>query len=47
VLFEFGLRTGIDHAVQVIREFVEKVSALHWLPSPLLGFGDPFALSRL
>jgi len=47
VLFKLGLCAGVNYSVQIIGEFVEEISALHWLPSPLLGFGDPFALSRL
>jgi hypothetical protein len=47
VLFEFGLCRGVDDAVQVIGQFVEKLRALHLLPSPLIGFCDPFVLSRL
>jgi hypothetical protein len=47
VFLELGLGGRVNDAVEVIGEFVEKFRALHWLPSPLVGFCDPFALSRL
>ena len=47
VLFQFSFGAGVDDAIQVIRQFVEKLRALHWLPSPAIGFCDPLDLSRL
>jgi hypothetical protein len=47
VLFEFRFCPGVNYAVQVIGKFVEKLRALHWLPSPPRGFCDPLARSRL
>jgi hypothetical protein len=47
MFFEFGFGGGVNSAIKIIGEFVKKVSALHWLPSPLFGFCDPLALSRL
>ena len=47
VLFQFGFCTGVNDAVQVIGDLVEKFRALHWLPSPPTGFCDPLARSRL
>jgi hypothetical protein len=44
MLFQFGLGRGVNHAVQVICQLVEKFRALHWLPSPLIGFCDPLTL---
>ena len=46
VFVQFGFCAGIDHAVQVVGEFVEKLRAFHCVPSPLPGFAcDPFDLS--
>src|SRR5258708_1995401 len=45
MLFQLRLGRGVNYAVEVIRQFVEKFRALHWLPSPLIGFCDPFVFS--
>ena len=47
VLFEFRFCASVNDAVEIVGEFVEKFRALHWLPSPLTGFCDPLARSRL
>src|SRR5438445_313280 len=47
MLVEFGLGRSVDDAVQIVGQLVKEFRALHWLPSPLLGFGDPFDFSRL
>jgi hypothetical protein len=46
VLVQFSLCAGVNHAIQVVGQFVEKLRAFHCVPSPLLGFDcDPFDLS--
>ena len=47
MLVEFGLGRSVNDAVQIIGQLVKEFRALHWLPSPLPGFGDPFDFSRL
>src|ERR1043165_2925006 len=47
VLFEFRLGGGINDTIEVIGQLVQKLRALHWRPSPLLGLFDPFDFPRL
>src|SRR5438128_11105509 len=38
VIFEFGLGAVVEHAVEVVRQIVQKFRAFHCLPSPLTRF---------
>ena len=38
VIFEFGLGAVVEHAVEVVRQIVQKFRAFHFLPSPLSRF---------
>ena len=35
VIFEFGFGAVVEHAVEVVRQIVQKFRAFHCLPSPL------------
>jgi hypothetical protein len=45
MIFQFGLCTVIDHAVEVIGKLLQKFRAFHWLPSPGLSLDFPLAFS--
>ena len=38
VIFEFGLGAVVEHAVEVVRQLVQKFRAFHFVPSPLSRF---------
>ena len=38
MVFEFGLGAVVEHAVEVVRQIVQKFRAFHCLPSPLTRF---------
>ena len=45
MIFQFGLCTVINHAVEVIGKLLQKFRAFHWLPSPDLSLDFPLAFS--
>jgi hypothetical protein len=45
MFLQLGLGRGVNDAVQIICQLVEKFRALHWLPSPLVVFFDPLPVS--